>query len=1093
MSSQPPDNRPITGPSAAAAQALAAHNLLAQNPRSASLPCPTARTSHNRFPPTFSALEGPQEAPIATEESEFVDAYDPLSSILEQQSSPPLLLKLDPEDGREAVDSWKECKEHEAAHVCRASEAVGGYLPPTSNAKGSSFFASPDAVELVKREQREERRDSSTDDSAATVEYFVSRSSSSMLPEGVSAVGEGKLVQLDSPSLCSPLDLHDIATAFQQTTDLAAAALAMPNPPVPAGTAPATAAPAAPAAPALASTSGRTLPTLAAGVDAPGKSSAAGVATAPTAQSAATGSGATGVDRTGSQTCMLWPFESGVRPWDDVRQDIREAAEAVGSTQLEDLPKKRIWVFHRGVCTPVSWYADTSSEDVKTAVLCACDVLADDVGGVEACGTNGGFCLRLIQPLPDLAEVDEEGLFREVKTLSFCCQLPSEKGVAEETVPSATTQQATDCPDAPTAAGETEADVPPETGAAATASATAAETGVCKEMSVVVTLGPRVFARDFGDLRDGGAYMLELQAVACPEQQQQQQELQLLRQQVGDKWRRLAVEVEPLSHIEAQKAVLQMRKGTNLLKHTRFGHPHLRQFQLSTDRQRLLWYTANKGKKASVVKWHELEGLVLGQKSANFEAYRIPALQHLSFSLVFKQEQGFAELAAAATPANAAAAVVLPPAWLESAPKTLDLTCKDEVEFDFWVAGCKALIASAKGIRLSKLQLLSHSRRLALERSETTVQLTKLPQVTERVGLKDCMDLPWYPPEELERKCQEQLLRVEAAAEELRTLHKGGAAPPAMGLSSFLGAGPAYATVLEDRVAEEDEETELERVRELVEEVQQLLTYRQAQEAGQQQKEPVAATSGTGGTPSSKDLYKISPSTTACPSGNGAPKPSSSEAPVPHTPNRHQEQQLREQQLQVLEQDGSVLAISSAGTVLRAGDLRLKDNFEDPATEGQLDLQHISLHLQRSFSSLIDTTAQAQQRVASAFAAAAAAAASAVLGEDATAAQTRRPKEQLPPDDVERLQAISQLLWRAEVDIENIEDMLSRLQQPNGFGHIAVSDALSSFNELLAGQVRSWGGQLSSLLDGVLSSGALPQAGRTASVSSDYSLDTEFN
>lgn len=151
--------------------------------------------------------------------------------------------------------------------------------------------------------------------------------------------------------------------------------------------------------------------------------------------------------------------------------------------------------------------------------------------------------------------------------------------------------------------------------------------------------------------------------------------------------------------------------GTNLLKHTRFGHPHLRQFQLSTDRQRLLWYTANKGKKASVVKWHELEGLVLGQKSANFEAYRIPALQHLSFSLVFKQEQGFAELAAAATPANAAAAVVLPPAWLESAPKTLDLTCKDEVEFDFWVAGCKALIASAKGIRLSKLQLLSHSRR----------------------------------------------------------------------------------------------------------------------------------------------------------------------------------------------------------------------------------------------------------------------------------------------------------------------------------------------------------------------------------------------
>lgn len=56
----------------------------------------------------------------------------------------------------------------------------------------------------------------------------------------------------------------------------------------------------------------------------------------------------------------------------------------------------------QGVCTPVSWYADTSAEDVKTAVLCACDVLADDIDGVEASAATGGFCLRLIQPLPDV-------------------------------------------------------------------------------------------------------------------------------------------------------------------------------------------------------------------------------------------------------------------------------------------------------------------------------------------------------------------------------------------------------------------------------------------------------------------------------------------------------------------------------------------------------------------------------------------------------------------------------------------------------------------------------------------------------------------
>ena len=167
-----------------------------------------------------------------------------------------------------------------------------------------------------------------------------------------------------------------------------------------------------------------------------------------------------------------------------------------------------------------------------------------------------------------------------------------------------------------------------------------------------------------------------------------------------------------------------MLPGTNLLKHTRFGHPHLRQFQLSADRNRLLWYTASKGKKASVVCWEQLEGLVLGQKSATFQAYKIPALQHLSFSLVFKQEDAFAELAAAAAAAVAPAAVaaaaappaaadevVLPSSWLETAPRTLDLTCKDELEFETWVTGCKALIAAAKGVKLSKLQLLSHSRR----------------------------------------------------------------------------------------------------------------------------------------------------------------------------------------------------------------------------------------------------------------------------------------------------------------------------------------------------------------------------------------------
>lgn len=97
----------------------------------------------------------------------------------------------------------------------------------------------------------------------------------------------------------------------------------------------------------------------------------------------------------------------------------------------------------------------------------------------------------------------------------------------------------------------------------------------------------------------------------------------------------------------------------------------------------------------------DVEGIVLGQKSATFGGYRIPALQHLSFSLVFKEE---------GTKADYLAGVDIPDFALEDA-RTLDLTCKDEFEFDTWVTGCKAIIAANKGLKLSKMQLLSHSRR----------------------------------------------------------------------------------------------------------------------------------------------------------------------------------------------------------------------------------------------------------------------------------------------------------------------------------------------------------------------------------------------
>lgn len=191
--------------------------------------------------------------------------------------------------------------------------------------------------------------------------------------------------------------------------------------------------------------------------------------------------------------------------------------------------------------------------------------------------------------------------------------------------------------------------------------------------------------------------------------------------------------------------------GTNLLKHTRYGYPHLRQFQLSMDRRRLLWYTSSKSKSSSVVHLPLLQGLLLGQKSQTFQSYRLPALQHLSFSLVF-----YTSSASAVPPPPASPSVSslenrrgLPPEGekedddeeeeedgdgeeetleedreerrirklieLSKPPtngvRTLDLTCKDEFEYDMWVTGLKAIIAANKGVRISKKLLLSHSRR----------------------------------------------------------------------------------------------------------------------------------------------------------------------------------------------------------------------------------------------------------------------------------------------------------------------------------------------------------------------------------------------
>lgn len=139
------------------------------------------------------------------------------------------------------------------------------------------------------------------------------------------------------------------------------------------------------------------------------------------------------------------------------------------------------------------------------------------------------------------ADVDCDDLFMGIKTLTLRCGLPS----ADEAEGLAQHETESEGPKEPNRGnGEEDGD---------------------REVSVRVVLGPRVFSKDFPSLTDGATYLLEPHAPGAQDAQQSE-ELANLRKLTGDKWRRLSVTVDPLLHIEAQKAVLQMRRGKGPLQ-----------------------------------------------------------------------------------------------------------------------------------------------------------------------------------------------------------------------------------------------------------------------------------------------------------------------------------------------------------------------------------------------------------------------------------------------------------------------------------------------------------------------------------------------
>jgi len=293
---------------------------------------------------------------------------------------------------------------------------------------------------------------------------------------------------------------------------------------------------------------------------------------------------------------------------------------------------------------------------------------------------------------------------------------------------------------------------------------------------------------NFDQLQHGQTYIIE----AAKERED-------LKSITGDRWRRLKVQIEPLLHVEANKALDRLRRGSNLLKHTQYGFPHLRQFQLSDDRKRLVWYSGAKRKEDSVVNLDEVTEIRLGQTTQNFLHYRLPMLEHLSFSLVYGPKGS----------------------------KTLDLTCKDEFEFDHWVTGLKAIFYHFKNRQISKEALLGHSKRFrkAMEKNNVGIKLTKLPEVKEKghVGLDDCIEIVTHTPQQLDTKMERLRERLKTMSQQVARLDHHSAAEMEVDLSLLTGQGPAYASVFAQDEDAEDEEMEIRRMHELVEQTTQIL------------------------------------------------------------------------------------------------------------------------------------------------------------------------------------------------------------------------------------------------------------------------------
>lgn len=106
-----------------------------------------------------------------------------------------------------------------------------------------------------------------------------------------------------------------------------------------------------------------------------------------------------------------------------------------------------------------------------------------------------------------------------------------------------------------------------------------------------------------------------------------------------------------------------MKKGCPFLKYGQRGYPHFRQFQLSQDHTKIIWFTRTKKIKDSQVSLLDINEIVHGQTTSTFNRYRVPELKETSLSIIYGGHQR----------------------------KTLDIIAKDPNDYQVWCVGLKRL------------------------------------------------------------------------------------------------------------------------------------------------------------------------------------------------------------------------------------------------------------------------------------------------------------------------------------------------------------------------------------------------------------------